>query len=142
LGFLAQRAAARGVTATSGVAATGFSLQAMLYRGPARLFTYDDVQYTIKLEIRHQAGASVPGLAHWVWHVVLDWAAYAAAVLGYPASGESNGTPAPAQAAEPAGATRQDTLTGSGQFISHEELARHHPADPEPLIDAGKTEVR
>ncbi len=77
LGLLLQLALARSVTNTSGTNATGFSLQAMLYRCPARLFTYNDVEYKIEVNIRHKPGLSLPGLAHWGTQAVVEKAAEA-----------------------------------------------------------------
>ena len=126
LGFLAQLAAARSVTASSGAFATGFSLQAMLYRGPARLFTYDDVELKIQVKVRHQVGVSAPGLAQWLSYAAAD---KAAAVVARP------------PAAPPEEVIGRKTLTGSVQFISHEELARDHPVEPRRVQDVGVIEV-
>src|ERR1700683_1710739 len=125
LGLLLQLALARSVSNTSGTNATGFSLQAMLYRGPARLFTYNDVEYKIEVSIRPKPGLSVPGLAHWGAKAVVEKAAEALW---------------PAPAAQPA-ATGKSTLTGSVQFISHEELARDNPVDPAAVRNVGRVEV-
>src|ERR1700683_4393014 len=112
-------------TLALGEHATGFSLQAMLYRGPARLFTYNDVEYKIEVSIRPKPGLSVPGLAHWGAKAVVEKAAEALW---------------PAPAAQPA-ATGKSTLTGSVQFISHEELARDNPVDPAAVRNVGRVEV-
>ena len=72
LAFLVQGTAARNVTDTTTAGATGFSLQAMLYVGPARLFTYDNVQYRVEVKVRHQANVAIPGLIHWAGHALAD----------------------------------------------------------------------
>ena len=127
LGLLLQLALARSVANTSGASATGFSLQAMLYRGPARLFTFDDVEYKIEVNLRHKAGLSVPGLGHWGTQAVVERTAQAFGLR-------------PAPATQP-GATAKSTLTGSVQFISHEELARDNPVDPAAVRNVGQVEV-
>ncbi len=127
LGALLQLALARSVTNTTGASATGFSLQAMLYRGPARLFTYDDVEYKIEVDVRHQPGLSLPGLGHWGTQAVADRAVQALGLR-------------PEQAAQPRG-TGKSTLTGSVQFISHEELARDKPVDPAAVRNVGQIDV-
>ena len=65
LGFLLQGAWARSVSDTTTAGATGFSLQAMLYVGKARLFTYDDVEYRSKVTVRHEKNVS-PGVSRFL----------------------------------------------------------------------------
>ncbi len=133
LGFLAQGTAARSVTATTSAGATGFSLQAMLYVGPARLFTYDDVTYRVDVRVRHQANISIPGLADWLGHALV-----ARALTGGRASAGDQ-----ARAGTPAGTALTSKLPGLVQFISHEDLAREAPVDPAAVKgEVGKTEVR
>ena len=134
LGFLAQGSAARSVTATTSAGATGFSLQAMLYVGPARLFTYDNVKYQIDVKVRHQTNIS-PGLAHWWGHVLADEAASAARNVASALS-----APGQPPAANPAAALTS-TLPGLVQFISHEDLAREAPVDRAEVREVGRTEV-
>jgi hypothetical protein len=139
LGFLAQGTAARSVTATTSAGATGFSLQAMLYEGPARLFTYNDVQYRIDVSVRHQVNVSVPSLAHWFGHVLADEITSAARKVARALSAADQ---APAAARVPAPAALTRTLPGSVQFISHEDLARENPVDPAAVKgNVGRTVV-
>ncbi len=133
LGILAQAVLARSVSASFGAAASGFSLQAMLYEGPACLFTFNGVTYLITINIRHQASLSVPGLAQWLYHVILD------PVKARLESLSGRQDTALVEAEQPKGAASEDTLTGSVQFISHEELARQHPVDPADVTEVGKT---
>ena len=130
LGFLLQGTTARSVTATTTVGATGFSLQAMLYVGPARLFTYDDVRYKINVQVRHQANVSIPGLADW-------WGHEAVAALRQAPAASAAGVQEPAAA--DAGLTR--ALPGLVQFISHEDLAREAPVDRAEVREVGRTRV-
>ena len=65
LGFLLQGAWARSVSETTTAGATGFSLQAMLYVGKARLFTYNDVNTSSRVTVRHEKNVS-PGLSRFL----------------------------------------------------------------------------
>ena len=68
LGFLAQGAWARSVSETTSAGVTGFSLQAMLYVGEARLFTHKNVKYHLKVSVRHEKNVS-PGVSDFLGEV-------------------------------------------------------------------------
>src|SRR5260370_4229670 len=148
VGFLLQGAWARSVSETTTAGATGFSLQAMLYEGLARLFTSDDVEYHLSASIRHEHNIS-PGVAQWAGHKVADVvktvvksAAHAMsppqpATAAAPADAAADG----AAAADSARATRAATLKGAGAFILHDRLARANPVDDAVLDKVGRTRV-
>ena len=80
LGFLLQGAWARSVSETTTAGVTGFSLQAMLYVGKARLFTYKDVKYHLKVTVRHEKNVK-PGVSDFLGEAGLDTAAEVASTV-------------------------------------------------------------
>jgi hypothetical protein len=157
LGFLLQGSWARSVSATTTAGATGFSLQAMLYVGPARLFTYGNVSYQARVNIRHEKNVG-PGLFQWLYHDVRDnkaagtiggvEAAKGALKAAAQALNPISPAKVPIVTSEPAvpappkvEATRAKTLPGSVQFILHENLARAVPPAGAAVRDVGAMTV-
>src|SRR5260370_36574018 len=122
----------------------------MVYVGKACLFNFL-TKYQFSLAVRHEVSLA-PGLLHWAYHAsgaekgveAIKKVAVAAFVppnSAMMADIDNSRAYKAALAAAPATARKSTTLTGSVQFVLHENLARKRQADPAALADVGKTTV-
>ncbi|HMH90163.1 MAG TPA: hypothetical protein VK586_03670, partial [Streptosporangiaceae bacterium] len=123
IGASVRAGVSRGVEKSVSTGAGAFTLEAMLYVGPARTFDYD-LQFHLKVETRLDPKKTSPGVLHTAYHVARK------ALTGWRKP----------QRPRLGGSAEDKSLGGEVRFILHEKLARPVPETGAALDHVGHTE--